>query len=85
MRANHKLVRRQLNIAKGQLEGIIKMVDDDRYCLDIYDQINATRAILNKINNTILEEHMRMCVKEAIKNGDDSKIEEVIKAINRKK
>lgn len=85
MRANHKLVRRQLNIAKGQLEGIIKMVDDDRYCLDIYDQINATRAILNKINNTILEEHMRMCVKEAIKNGDDTKIEEVIKAINRKK
>ena len=85
MRANHKLIRRQLNIAKGQLEGIIKMVDDDRYCLDIYDQINATRAILNKINNTILEEHMRMCVKEAIKNGDDNKIEEVIKAINRKK
>lgn len=85
MRANHKLIRRQLNIAKGQLEGIIKMVDDDRYCLDIYDQINATRAILNKINNTILEEHMRMCVKEAIKNGDDTKIEEVIKAINRKK
>lgn len=85
MRANHKLIRRQLNIAKGQIEGIIKMIDDDRYCLDIYDQINATRAILNKINNTILEEHMRMCVKEAIKNGDDSKIEEVIKAINRKK
>ena len=85
MKANHKNIIRNLNIAKGQIEGIIKMIEDDRYCIDIYDQINATRAILNTTNNSILEAHIKHCVKNAIENGDDSKIDEVLKAINRSK
>lgn len=85
MKANHKNIIRNLNIAKGQIEGIIKMIEDDRYCIDIYDQINATRAILNTTNNSILEAHIKHCVKYAIENGDDSKIDEVLKAINRSK
>ncbi len=85
MKANHKKVIRNLNIAKGQIEGIIKMIEEDRYCIDIYDQINATRAILNTTNNAIMEAHIKHCVKEAIINEDDTKIEEALKAINRSK
>ena len=66
-------------------EKILKMIEEDRYCIDIYDQINATRAILNTTNNAIMEAHIKHCVKEAIINEDDTKIEEALKAINRSK
>ena len=46
MRADSKTVLRQLKTAKGQLEGIIKMVEEDRYCIDISNQVLATRALL---------------------------------------
>lgn len=78
-----KNVRKYLSIAKGQLEGIIKMIDEDRYCLDISDQLMATRAMLKKANNLILKNHIDHCVKDAIKNGDDQLVEEVIKALEK--
>ena len=83
MRADHQKVIRNLNIAKGQIEGIINMIKEDRYCLDIYDQINATRAILARVNSIIMEEHLKTCVKEAILRGDDSKIDEALNAIKK--
>ena len=83
MKADHQKVIRNLNIAKGQIEGIITMIKEDRYCLDIYDQINATRSILASVNAKIMEEHLKSCVKDAILNGDDSKIDEAIAAIKR--
>lgn len=76
-------VTKYLTIAKGQLEGIIKMIEEDRYCLDISDQLMATRSLLKKTNNLVLKNHIDNCVKNAIKNGDDSKIEEVIKALEK--
>ena len=76
-------VKKYLNIAKGQLEGIIKMVDEDRYCLDVSDQLMATRSLLKKTNNLILKNHIDNCVKNAIKDGDDDKLEEVIKALEK--
>ncbi len=82
MKADHQKIKRQLKIAKGQIDGIIKMIDEDRYCIDIYNQINATRAILAKVNRKIMEEHMKSCVKEAILNDDDSKIKEAFEAMN---
>ena len=76
-------VRKYINIAKGQLEGIIKMIDEDRYCLDISDQLMATRSLLKKTNNLILKNHIDNCVKDAIKDGDDQKLDEVIKALEK--
>lgn len=76
-------IKKYLTIAKGQLEGIIKMVEDDRYCLDVSDQLMATRSLLKKTNNLILKNHIDNCVKNAIKNGDESKINEVIKALEK--
>lgn len=76
-------VRKYLMIAKGQLEGIIRMIDEDRYCLDVSDQLMATRSLLKKANNLILKNHIDNCVKNAIVAGDDAKIDEVIKALEK--
>jgi len=83
MSKDHDKVIKYLTIAKGQLEGVIRMIDEDRYCLDISDQLMATRALLKKTNNLILKNHIDYCVKDAIKNGDDQKIDEVIKALEK--
>ncbi len=83
MATKQENVRKYLSIAKGQLEGIIRMIDEDRYCLDISDQLMATRALLKKANNQILKNHIDHCVKEAILNGDDRKVEEVIQALEK--
>ena len=83
MSKDHELVKKYLSIAIGQLEGIKKMVEEDRYCLDISDQLSATRALLKKTNNLILKNHIDNCVKNAIKDGDDSKVDEVIKALEK--
>lgn len=80
---DHQRVKKYVSIAKGQLEGIIKMIDEDRYCLDISDQLMATRSLLKKTNNLILKNHIDHCVKDAIKNGDNNKIDEVIKALEK--
>ncbi len=83
MSKDHELLKKYLTIAKGQLEGIIRMIDEDRYCLDISDQLMATRALLKKTNNLILKNHIDSCVRNAIRNGDDSKVDEVIKALEK--
>lgn len=80
---DHEKVKKYINIAKGQLDGIIKMIDEDRYCLDISDQLMATRSLLKKTNNLILKNHIDNCVKTAIVSGDNEKIDEVIKALEK--
>ncbi len=67
-----------LKTAKGQVEGIIKMVEEDRYCIDVSKQVLATIALLKKANLLILKQHMNTCVKEAIKNKNGAeKIDEI--------
>lgn len=83
MNKNHAQVRKYLMIAKGQIEGVIRMIDEERYCLDISDQLMATRAMLKKANNLILKNHIDTCVKNAIRDGDDTKVDEVIKALEK--
>lgn len=68
-----------LKTAKGQIEGIIKMIEDDRYCIDISNQILASQSLLKKANMTVLKQHMQHCVKEACHQDQaDEKIDEVI-------
>ncbi|KOA21213.1 copper-sensing transcriptional repressor CsoR [Clostridium homopropionicum DSM 5847] len=68
-----------LKTAKGQIEGIIKMLEDGRYCVDISNQIIAAQALLKKANMLILKQHMHHCVKDAVKEDKaDEKIDEII-------
>lgn len=83
MSKDRSQVIKYINIAIGQLEGVLKMIQEERYCLDISDQLMASRAIIRKANNQILKTHIDECVKEAIIKGDDEKVDEIIKALEK--
>ncbi len=70
MRADHEQVARLLKTARGQIDGILKMVEEDRYCLDVSNQLMATQSILGKANRMVLRAHMEHCVREAVSAGD---------------
>ena len=73
-----------LKIAKGQIEGIIKMIEDERYCIDISNQIMATQAILRSVNREVLNAHLQCCVEEAFEKGDaHEKIQEIMGVIDK--
>lgn len=83
MKADHKLVKSQLTLAKGQLEGILRMVEDDRYCIDISTQILAVQAILKKTNKFILEAHLDACVKNTLTQEGQEKLQEIFKIMEK--
>lgn len=79
-----KKVLNKLKTAKGQLEAIIRMVDDDRYCVDISKQILAVQALLKNSNMAILNQHIRGCVKKSIEQGDgEDKIAEIFDILDK--
>ena len=65
MQADKKHIIRLLNTSKGQIEGIIKMINEDKYCIEISNQILASIAILKRANIEILEAHLNNCVVNA--------------------
>lgn len=71
MMADHKSVTRMLKTARGQIDGILRMVEEDRYCVDISTQLMATQALIARINADVLKAHIEGCVASAIKSGDD--------------
>ena len=71
MMADHKSVTRMLKTARGQIDGILRMVEEDRYCVDISTQLMATQALLARINADVLKAHIEGCVASAIKSGDE--------------
>ena len=79
MKADKKEITRLLKTARGQIDGIIKMIEDGRYCIDVSNQILASSAMLKRANLLILKQHMNHCVLEAAEHGHGSeKIDEVI-------
>ena len=78
MKADPKKVKRQLAIAKGQIEGIQKMVDENAYCIDISNQLMAAIAVLKKADEIVLLAHIKHCVHDAsCENELDEKLSEV--------
>ena len=78
MKADHTQVTRLLKTARGQIDGILKMIDEDRYCLDVSHQLMATQSILKKANRMVLKAHMDCCGREAVESGDpEEKLEEL--------
>lgn len=83
MTPERKKALQNLKTAKGQIEGIIKMIEEDRYCIDISNQILASQALLKKANLHILSGHLHSCVKNAMNDSESSEdkineIEEVL-------
>ena len=84
MQADHEAIKRRLKTARGQIDGLLRMVDEDRYCLDISTQLLATQAILQRANEEVLRAHMRSCVKQAFVEGnEEEKIDELIGVLHK--
>ncbi|KAF2957064.1 metal-sensing transcriptional repressor [Marinitoga sp. 38H-ov] len=84
MHKHHVKHNKSLNVlktAKGQVEAVIKMVEDNRYCIDISKQILASISLLKKANSQILKEHLETCVREAAYSKEVSEIESKIKEL----
>ena len=78
MKADHTQIQRLLKTARGQIDGILKMVEEDRYCMDVSNQLLATQSILKKANRMVLVAHMDCCVREAVASGNtDEKLKEL--------
>lgn len=78
MKADKQAVLRLLKTARGQVDGIIKMVEEDQYCMDISHQLLAAQAVLKKAGVQVLTAHLQSCVQEAIRTGDtEEKIQEL--------
>jgi DNA-binding FrmR family transcriptional regulator len=60
----------RLSRIEGQVRGLAKMVDDDRYCIDVVNQVQAVIAALKKVEGEILKDHIAHCVEHAIRSGD---------------
>jgi DNA-binding FrmR family transcriptional regulator len=72
---------RRLKTIEGHMRGIIRMVEDDAYCIDVIRQIQAVQAALNKVSTGILEDHLNSCVTTAIRGEDPLERERVLKEI----
>lgn len=84
MKAKKGDITHKLKIARGQLDGILQMVEEDRYCVDISNQLLATQALLKSANQQILQAHIQSCVREALQtDAVNPKLEEALKLLEK--
>jgi DNA-binding FrmR family transcriptional regulator len=75
----------RLKIARGQLDSVIQMIEEDEYCIDVIHQSMAVQSALRQTDHVILKNHMETCVADAIANGNkDEVIGEVMKVMEKK-
>lgn len=78
-----KALINRLSRIEGQIRGIKQMLTDDKYCVDILTQTSATASAINSFAKEMLESHIRSCVIDGVRRGDDEKVEELIRTIER--
>lgn len=87
MQADHKKVERYLKTARGQIDGILKMIEEDKYCIDIVNQVLASEALLSKAAKQILLGHIQGCIVESFESDDKEyqaeKMAELSKVLDR--
>jgi DNA-binding FrmR family transcriptional regulator len=76
-----ELVLKRLKTIEGHMKGIVRMAEEDAYCIDLIRQIQAVEAALNKVSAVILEEHLNSCVITAIRGDSENERERVLKEI----
>jgi DNA-binding FrmR family transcriptional regulator len=72
----------RMKTIEGHVSGIKRMLEEDKYCIDVIKQIQAVKAALNKTSKIILEEHMNSCVISAVQGDDPAERERVLKEIS---
>ena len=78
-----KALLNRLNRIEGQIRGIKNMVEDERYCIDILNQVSAVKAALNSFNRILLTDHIHTCVVERVEKGDTEVIDELCRALQK--
>lgn len=76
----------RLRRIEGQVRGLQRMIEDDRYCIDVLTQVASATSALQGVATTMLDEHVRHCVRDAIDQGAehaDDKVEEALEVIHR--
>lgn len=73
----------RLNRIEGQIRGIRSMVENEAYCVDILTQVSAAGAALTAFSRELLNSHVRTCVVQDIRDGNDEKVEELLKTIQK--
>lgn len=73
MKSDRSKITKLLKTARGQIDGLLRMVEEDRYCIDISNQLLATEAILRKVNKEILHDHIDCCVENAFTTDEQRK------------
>jgi DNA-binding FrmR family transcriptional regulator len=85
--ATRKSATTRLKRIEDQVGGLLRMVNEDRYCVDVLTQINAVRVALHKVEQQILEDHVSHCVAHAFAAGDEAeqrqKVHELVETISR--
>ena len=79
----YKSMIRRLKLIEGQVRGIEKMVEEDRYCIDILIQVSAIQSALNAFNKELLAQHIHGCVVDDIRNGKDEVVDELVAAVQK--
>ena len=78
---------KRLNRIEGQVRGVARMVDEDRYCIDVVNQVSAIKAALARVEDEILKDHVSYCVEHAIMSGDKGqqrqKVAELVETLGR--
>jgi len=86
--AVHKNCLKRLSRIEGQVRGIGRMIEQERYCIDILTQIRAARAALRRVEDEVLKDHMAHCVEHAIASGDKAdqraKLAELMELLDRR-
>ena len=79
----YKTLINRLSRIEGQVRGIRKMVENDAYCVDILTQVSAIQAALNGFNRELLANHIRTCVMNDIRNGNDEIVDELVQTLQK--
>jgi DNA-binding FrmR family transcriptional regulator len=83
-KSHKEQIQARLRRIEGQIRGVQKMVDEDRYCIDVLTQVSAAKAALDAVALALLQDHTEHCVAEAIRSGDGTdKIRELNDAVER--
>lgn len=87
MRADRKKVEPVVKTARGQIEAVLKMIDEDRYCMDIVTQLKAAEALLHKAQREVMKAHLSGCVQDAFVCGSEGdreqKMNEIMKLLDK--
>ncbi len=85
--ATHTGELQRLRRIEGQVRGILRMVEEERYCVDILTQLRAVRAALKRVEDSVLRRHVEHCVAQAIRSGDAAeqraKVDELLDVLGR--